>query len=229
MDPITSSLYSTTCIGIAVSSIVAPWYYYRRNPLPPAASRRQTIAGALDRPEVCRALALTGVVHVPMLFAVTVLSVIRNNPLTLTLIFGLTTVASLTATGLYWALANCTLKFTVTASLNASLHGLACPHTATNVTTAEGTQLRLVFNATTVTTPQKAAKAAYDVANHRTRDDIGQTWPTGIRTLDVGDVLTVTTPRAYASASALNRPASPRAIPPENQPVDHRPAPACVP
>ncbi|MER7001338.1 hypothetical protein [Streptomyces sp. NPDC000410] len=87
--------------------------------------------------------------------------------------------------------------FTITAHVNVdplSFFGYQSGHTVAEVTTTDGTPLRMVFTTSRVTDSHTAAEAAFAVGNRQNSDDRGQDWPDDVRSLSVGDVLAVTAP-----------------------------------
>ncbi|KNE81400.1 hypothetical protein AB0B04_18785 [Streptomyces xinghaiensis] len=62
-------------------------------------------------------------------------------------------------------------------------------------TRPDGSPLRLAFHASDrIRTHEDAADTAYTVGNRQRADDHGQTWPTDVRTVSVGDIIKVTGP-----------------------------------
>ncbi|MFF7953651.1 hypothetical protein [Streptomyces griseorubiginosus] len=63
------------------------------------------------------------------------------------------------------------------------------------VTRPDGSPLRLVFHASDrITDHEAVADAAFTVGNHQGPDANGQSWPTDVRSVSVGDVIKVTCP-----------------------------------
>ncbi|MER5615941.1 hypothetical protein [Streptomyces sp. NPDC002215] len=70
-------------------------------------------------------------------------------------------------------------------------------HPLAEATRPDGSPLRLVFHTSDRITDHEAAAAAdaaFAVGNRQRPDDNGQTWPTDIRFVSVGDVIKVTGP-----------------------------------
>ncbi|WP_327411213.1 hypothetical protein OG458_42310 (plasmid) [Streptomyces sp. NBC_01281] len=88
--------------------------------------------------------------------------------------------------------------FTATVYVNTapdSFDGFEPHHPLTAATHRDGTLLRLVFHASDrIRDHEDAADAAFVVGNYQGADDNAQTWPDNIRTVSVGDVITVTGP-----------------------------------
>lgn len=194
------ALFATATAVIWITTVVVPWYYHRSSPLPPAVSHGRAVIDTLHRPQVSWILALTGVVHIPLLFAATVLSATRNAPQVLTALCAFTAALATVLTWFRWSLARCqpaALRdtFTVAAYVGGSNYGFDTMEHATEVTTVDGAPLLLVFTTSTAASADDAAWMAYEVSSCGGRDDAGQSRPTGTRTLGVGDVLSVTTPQ----------------------------------
>lgn len=87
--------------------------------------------------------------------------------------------------------------YTVTAYMNAApdhFNGYRPAHTVAEATCPDGAPLRLVFTTGRVGSLHQAADAAFIVGNRHLSDEHGQSWPTDIRSLSVGDVLRITAP-----------------------------------
>ncbi|MFD8670740.1 hypothetical protein ACFV1U_35875 [Streptomyces microflavus] len=88
--------------------------------------------------------------------------------------------------------------FTATVYMNThddNFGGYQPGHPLAAATRPDGSPLRLVFHTSTrIRTHEAAASAAFDVGNHARADDHGQTWPSDIRPVSVGDVIKVTSP-----------------------------------
>lgn len=88
--------------------------------------------------------------------------------------------------------------YTATVYMNTARHsfgGYQPHHPLAEATRPDGTPLRLLFHASSrITDHEDAADAAFTVGNGQGPDDNGQAWPTGIRSVCVGDVIKVTGP-----------------------------------
>ncbi|MCX4681691.1 hypothetical protein OG413_41555 [Streptomyces sp. NBC_01433] len=200
-------LFALAAAVIIVPTVVVPWYYHRSSPLPPAVSRGRAANEALHRPEVSRVLALTGVVHIPLLLAATVLSATRSVSPAFTAFCALITAVTMVLTWLRWLLARlqpAALRdaFTVTAYLNGSSFGFDNIDQGIEVTT-EGKPLRLVFTTRSAASAEEAARAAFTLSTSHGQDDAGQGWPADTRTLHIDDALTVTTPQGTVTRFAV--------------------------
>ncbi|MER5888041.1 hypothetical protein ABT160_29840 [Streptomyces sp. NPDC001941] len=88
--------------------------------------------------------------------------------------------------------------YTVTAHLNIfplAFLGYEEGHPLTLATHPDTTPLNLAFHPSTrIHDHETAADAAFTVGNYQRPDDTGQAWPDSLRSISVGDVLTVTAP-----------------------------------
>lgn len=93
---------------------------------------------------------------------------------------------------------NIPAAYTVTVYINTTRHsfdGHRPHHTLAEATHPDDSPLRLVFHASPrINTHESAADAAFIVGNRQGPDDNGQTWPTDIRSISVGDIIKVTGP-----------------------------------
>ncbi|MEV4868521.1 hypothetical protein [Streptomyces syringium] len=88
--------------------------------------------------------------------------------------------------------------YTATVDMNTTIHnfdGHQHHHPLAEATRPDGSALRLVFHTSKrIRDHEDAADAAFAVGNRQCCDDDGQTWPTDIRSVSVGDVIKVTRP-----------------------------------